>query len=86
MTQDIVFDDLETPCWRPRGTEMELDILEKRAKQPWLGQSPTSLPGDSARRKSPGGDSTSKYSFGTALGILGEKPVSQILDEHQNPD
>ena len=91
MTQDIVFDDLETPCWRQRDTEMDTDILEKRAKHPMvIGQSPTSPPGharlghiretDSARA----GDPRTSFEFGAGLAIFGEKPVSQLLDEHQN--
>ena len=47
MTQDIVFDDLETPCWRQRDTEMDTDILEKRAAHGMVILSPTSLPNDS---------------------------------------
>ena len=91
MTQDIVFDDLETPCWRQRDTEMDTDILEKRAKHPMvIGQSPSSPPADSALRhiKETNGEATanprSSFEFGTGLAILGEKPVSQVLNEHQN--
>ena len=84
MTQDIVFDDLETPCWRQRDTEMDTDILEKRAAQPMMILSPTSLPNDSTLKNKGNEGETSpdhQFGFGARLGTLGDKPIREILDE-----
>ena len=76
MTQDIVFDDLETPCWRQRDTEMDTDILEKRAAQPMMVLSPTSLPNDSKLKTKGNENETSP-----TRAFLGDKPISAILDQ-----
>ena len=84
MKMDIVFDDLQTPCWRHRDEEFDTEILEQRAAEPDM-QSPEPAPKESPEKESepPTESDNQKYEFGLSIfGADPEKPISQILSQN----
>ena len=81
MKMDIVFDDLQTPCWRHRDEEFDTEILEKRAEEPDVW-SPEPVPKESPEKESsiPTESENQKFEFGLSIfGADPDKPISLIL-------